>query len=801
MRSLVNRRFVAHRLLTVVTVVAAATLGSAAAAHATAQPLPEGAGTYLACPDVQTLAPSGTYQCKSLTEAITEAEDWNNTVDNTRGNATIDLLPGQYCPVQLPYDPYPITIQGVGFAGLQNASDITSYTGFEADLSEFTWNASCTAIASDSYFLQNLLDPADSDHIWGRITLRNFSVKGASLGPSDGIEVLNADLDAQDLLTENLTDTGLTYTDNENFYDAGIQNSAFVDNGTGVNIHAGDNTGASIDESTIANNVTGVEGGGSVNLGGDTIAHNGGAMSGAIDQLSTSIVGDSTGANCTAAISDDFGENVVGSGCPNSASGDVPLTSTIGSVSTGNEITPSIQPVTEADGIVDGGICGTLDGTDQEERNVDRSSCDAGSIQPSGTTSDPTPSAAIDFGAVPTNDPATQAASITAGGGVVGISGVDVSDDTGTGSFAVTTDNCTYNLLLVREFGQGSCTVYVTATTTDTSGTSTGTLTFHTTAGDETVALTATGAPAITAAGAPTGFSAAAGNHQVNLTWTAPTDDGGIALDHYEVQDSTNAGADWEQIDTDYDTSETTLHDGILGLTDGTTYEFRVRAENGVVDGTWSDTVSATPHGPLDPSAISPAASQTISYGTSVHLTTVLTDSASGHAIGGASVKLMDRNGTSGNFSVLTTLPTDTNGIAQITEKPAHNTQYEWSYAGTSGHGSATSAPATVKVAQVITAALDKSKIKHHKAVHVFGIVLPTAAGEKVVLQLDVKGKWKPVGSATTKKQNLPNGKKALGYSVSYKPGKKGKEQLRVVRAADATNLGATSKTLKLKVT
>jgi len=786
------------RLLAVLAVAGAAALGSAGAAHAAGPTLP--AGTYLACPDVTTLAYSTTYTCEPLLTAISDAETWNQS---SRENATIDLLPGHYCPVQLPYDPYPLTIQGVGFAGVKNPSDITDYTGFEADLSEFGWDVSCSSIAGDSYFLENVPNPQQPSEIWGNITLLNFAVNGTGAGPADGIYVLNADLTARDLLVENLSDVGLTFTDQFDFYSGNIENSAFVNNGVGASIGAGQSHGVSIDDSTFAGNTaTGVQGGGFFELGGDTIAHNFNGFSDSIDQLAFSIVGDNTNANCAGSVSDDFGLNVLGGGCTlktTTPDPDIPLTSTIGALSTGGEVTPSIQPVSEA--AIGSGECGGIEGVDQEEQVVDTSSCDAGSVQADGTTGDPAPSGDIDFGAVPTNDPLSQTEQLSPGGGVVSVSRVSAAVTSGSGSFAVTSDTCSYSLLLVHAFGQGACSVTVQATSAADSGTTTGTLTFHTSDGDVTVNLSSTGAPAVQAAGAPTGLTPTAGNRRVTLGWTAPTDDGGVPLQYYEIDGSANGGKDWQVVDTDYDTSDTTLSDTISDLTNGTSYEFRIRAENGVVDGAWSNTVSAKPHGAQDPSALSAPHGSTISDGKSTTLSAKLTDKKTHSAIGGGAVTLLGRSGTSGTFHMMKKLTTTSGGVAKAVVQPSVNTQYEFSFAATSTHAAVTSTIATVDVAQVVTAALTKTTITHGGKVSVYGTVLPAASGEKVTLQLKVNGKWKTISSVTTKKQKLPNGKKTVGYVISYPPGAKGKETLRVIRAADATNVGGTSKPLKLTVT
>jgi hypothetical protein len=791
----ITRRTV--RVLTILGLAAAAALGPASAAHAAGPTLP--AGTYLACPDVTTLAYATTYSCENLSSAVSDAEAWNA---NTRENATVDLLPGQYCPVQLPYDPYALTIQGVGFAGVKNPSDVEAYTGFEADLSEFSWAVLCTQITGDGYFLENLPNPEEPNEIWGQISLANFAVNGTAGGPTSGINVTNAPLSGRDLQVENLSDVGLVFTDDFDFYNGEINDSAFVNNGIGAEIGAGESHGVSIDESTFAGNTEyGVEGGGFFNLGGDTIAHNANGLGGSIDQLATSIVGDNTTTNCAGSISDDFGLNVLGGGCnlQTGADADIPLTSTIGALSTGDEITPSIQPVSEA--ALGASLCGNLDGTDQEERIVDNSSCDVGSVQPAATAGDPTPSGDIDFGAVPTNDPSSQTEQLTAGGGLVGVRGVETAVTSGSGGFTVTTDNCSYSPLIVLAFGQGACSVTVQATSAVGSGATAGTLTFHTTDGDITVNLSSTGAPAVQAAGAPTQLTPTAGNRRVTLNWQAPSDDGGVPLQYYEIDDSTNGGTSWQVADTDYDTSDTSLSDTIYNLTNGTAYQFRIRAENGVVDGAWSSTVSATPRGAQHSSALSAPHSATIRYGRITTLVAKLTDTTAHAAIGHTTVTLLSGSGTSGSFHSLKKLTTSASGVATAAVHPTLTSQYKFSFVATSAHGAATSSIATVRVAQAVSAALTTAKLAPHSTVSIYGTVLPAASGEKVVLQIKVNGKWRTVGRAKTKHQKLPNGKNRVGFVIKYTPSAKGKQTLRVLRAADATNSSGASKTLTLTVT
>lgn len=90
--------------------------------------------------------------------------------------------------------------------------------------------------------------------------------------------------------------------------------------------------------------------------------------------------------------------------------------------------------------------------------------------------------------------------------------------------------------------------------------------------------------PVVTVPGPPLGFNAAAGDGQVQLSWSAPADDGGAAIDHYVVYQD---GADVSHV---VGTTKT-----ITGLVNGVSYDFAVAAHNSVGTGSPSATVSAMP--------------------------------------------------------------------------------------------------------------------------------------------------------------------------------------------------------------
>ena len=97
-------------------------------------------------------------------------------------------------------------------------------------------------------------------------------------------------------------------------------------------------------------------------------------------------------------------------------------------------------------------------------------------------------------------------------------------------------------------------------------------------------------------ANAPTVLSASVGNTQSMLSWRAPTWDGGgtFTITGYTVQYSVDNGTTWST--TVADTGATDPAHIVTGLTNGTTYQFRVAAINGAGTGAYSSaSLSVTP--------------------------------------------------------------------------------------------------------------------------------------------------------------------------------------------------------------
>ena len=104
--------------------------------------------------------------------------------------------------------------------------------------------------------------------------------------------------------------------------------------------------------------------------------------------------------------------------------------------------------------------------------------------------------------------------------------------------------------------------------------------------------------------GAPTGLTAtASGQTEIDLSWSAPSDDGGSAITGYKIEVSTN-GSNWADLVGDTDSTSTSYSH--TGLTAGTTRHYRVSAINSVGTSEPSSTDSATTDSP--PAATAPDA-------------------------------------------------------------------------------------------------------------------------------------------------------------------------------------------------
>ena len=87
--------------------------------------------------------------------------------------------------------------------------------------------------------------------------------------------------------------------------------------------------------------------------------------------------------------------------------------------------------------------------------------------------------------------------------------------------------------------------------------------------------------------GKPTALAVTPGNATLDISWSAPSDDGGAQVEDYVLQFSINDGSTWTSY-TDPNNSILTQHT-LTGLINGTSYRLRVAAKNDAGTGEWSD--------------------------------------------------------------------------------------------------------------------------------------------------------------------------------------------------------------------
>ncbi|NDD55718.1 BspA family leucine-rich repeat surface protein, partial [bacterium] len=118
-------------------------------------------------------------------------------------------------------------------------------------------------------------------------------------------------------------------------------------------------------------------------------------------------------------------------------------------------------------------------------------------------------------------------------------------------------------------------------------------------AGQGSYSASSTSVTPYTTPGAPSGVSAASGNTQVLLSWTAPTDNGGALITDYSIQYKSGSGA-WITFSEGVSTSTSAV---VTGLVNGTEYTFQVAAINAAGTGSYSTsslgvTPATTPDAP-----------------------------------------------------------------------------------------------------------------------------------------------------------------------------------------------------------
>jgi hypothetical protein len=87
------------------------------------------------------------------------------------------------------------------------------------------------------------------------------------------------------------------------------------------------------------------------------------------------------------------------------------------------------------------------------------------------------------------------------------------------------------------------------------------------------------------APGLPTGLSGVSYNQKISLSWVAPSYSGGYSISDYVIQYSSDSGSSWTTVSH---AASTATSIDVTGLTNGTSYIFRVSAINAIGTGQYS---------------------------------------------------------------------------------------------------------------------------------------------------------------------------------------------------------------------
>lgn len=195
---------------------------------------------------------------------------------------------------------------------------------------------------------------------------------------------------------------------------------------------------------------------------------------------------------------------------------------------------------------------------------------------------------------------------------------------------------------------------------------------------------------AATVPGAPTSVTGSvASSSQVNLSWTAPTSNGGANISDYLVQYTSDNGATYETFTASASTSTSR---NITGLTAATTYKFRVAAKNSVGYGDFSTlssgyTTSSGPTVPETPTAVTTGSATP----TTIALSWTAPSNDGGSAINGYAIqKSSDGGSTWDTFTV-----TNTTSVSISVTGLSNSTTYKFRVAAknTNGQGPFSVAP------------------------------------------------------------------------------------------------------------
>jgi hypothetical protein len=268
---------------------------------------------------------------------------------------------------------------------------------------------------------------------------------------------------------------------------------------------------------------------------------------------------------------------------------------------------------------------------------------------------------------------------------------------------------------------------------------------------------------------APHAVTATAGAATATVSWV-PGDDGNARTTSYVV--TSNPGAITAKVGGAA-TSAT-----VKGLDPSTSYTFTVTAVSGA--GSSKPSAPTAPLTPTVPTQLAPVVPASINYGQALPISAVLTetDTTPLTPIPNESVTLQRKAPNATTWTTFGTATTASDGSVHFTLHPQRAVAVKLVFNGADGYQAA-SATANTVVHAVVTAALSQPTARPGKVVKITGTVAPVLAGEQVMLEQQVNGKWKtgPIatvdaqGSFTYKVKAGPKHKTTQTYQVLASPG------------------------------
>ncbi len=117
---------------------------------------------------------------------------------------------------------------------------------------------------------------------------------------------------------------------------------------------------------------------------------------------------------------------------------------------------------------------------------------------------------------------------------------------------------------------------------------------------------------------APLNLAAEVKSSSIRLTWSSPTSNGGSNITDYIIEYQLTTGGNWAQFN---DGTSTNTFTTVTGLSNGTSYDFRVSAVNSIGTSVVSNSVSATPGEPAQVAIQSFTDLTNTSIGTAIRIT------------------------------------------------------------------------------------------------------------------------------------------------------------------------------------